>query len=80
MSLSYSNIESICIYSGSSNDVSKTYLDAAFRLGQLIGEAGCQLVYGGGNTGLMGAAARGAKSAGGNVLGIMPQFRGGLAH
>jgi uncharacterized protein (TIGR00730 family) len=40
------------------------------------------LVYGGGNTGLMGAVANGSLAAGGKVIGVMPQhiIDLGLAH
>jgi uncharacterized protein (TIGR00730 family) len=33
-----------------------------------------QLVYGGGKTGMMGAVARGVKSGGGRVVGVIPDF------
>src|SRR2546421_1059254 len=45
--------------------------DAAFEVGALIARAGAILVCGGGG-GAMEAACRGAKSAGGLTLGILP--------
>jgi hypothetical protein len=46
-------------------------LEAAFRVGQLIAEKGAILVCGG-LSGVMEAASRGAKQAGGLTIGILP--------
>lgn len=67
-------VSSICVYCGSSNDVSPAYLALADELGKMLAKSGIRLVYGGGNVGLMGATARAAHSAGGDVLGIIPKF------
>ena len=40
----------------------------------MIGEAGLGLVYGGGQTGMMGAVADGALAAGAHVIGVIPEF------
>lgn len=69
-----SELKSICLFCGSSNEVEQKYLDLADELGRHIAEGGYRLVYGGGGVGLMGAAARAAHKAGGDVLGIMPRF------
>lgn len=68
----------ICVYAASSAQVAQDYLDAAFRLGQVIAEAGHSLVYGGGSQGLMGAVADGALAHGGEVIGILPRFMADL--
>ena len=65
---------SVCVYCASSNAADPAYLQAAERFGQILAGSGVRLVYGGGGVGLMGAAARGAKHAGGKVLGVMPAF------
>lgn len=49
-------------------------MQAAHRLGELLAQAGIRLIYGDGGIGLMAAAADGALNAGGEVLGIIPQF------
>jgi len=49
----------------------KTSLQAAFKIGQLIAEKGALLICGG-LGGVMEAAARGAKQAGGITVGILP--------
>ncbi len=64
-------ITRICVYSGSSDRLSQTYLDAAYNLGQVIARHGMALVFGGGKTGLMGASADGALAAGGEVIGVI---------
>lgn len=64
----------VCVYCGSSNSASPAYLEAAARLGKTLAGEGVKLVYGGGGVGLMGACARAAHEAGGQVLGIMPEF------
>ncbi|MEM6411658.1 MAG: TIGR00730 family Rossman fold protein [Pseudomonadota bacterium] len=69
-----SDLKSICVYCGSSNDVAPSYLTLATELGRELAKSGIRLVYGGGGVGLMGATARAAHNEGGNVLGIMPRF------
>ncbi len=66
------SLRSICVYCGSADGLKQVYLDAAFGLGQLLARQGITLVYGAGKTGLMGAVADGALSAGGEVIGIVP--------
>ena len=66
-------INTICVYSSSSDAVAAEYVRAAVELGRLIGERGMELVYGGANVGLMGTLARAAKNAGGRVTGVIPR-------
>ncbi|MEO0881452.1 MAG: TIGR00730 family Rossman fold protein [Pseudomonadota bacterium] len=69
-----SELKSICVYCGSSNDVAPSYLTLATELGHELAAANIRLVYGGGGVGLMGACARATHLKGGKVLGIMPRF------
>ena len=65
----------ICVYGASSRAIDKKYTDAAFALGKRLAERGHGLVFGGGNSGVMGASARGADSVdGAKILGIAPTF------
>ena len=64
---------SLCIYCGSKVGLHVGYEAAARRVGTLIGERGWQLVYGGGNAGLMGAVANATLAAGGRVVGVIPK-------
>ncbi len=68
------DLHSICVYCGSSDGTDPAMLRAAEDLGRAMGEAGIELVYGGGNHGLMGALARSVLAAGGHVTGIIPDF------
>jgi len=63
---------SLCVYCGSRLGNQPAYEAAARRVGTLIGERGWQLVYGGGNAGLMGVVANAALAAGAPVIGVIP--------
>jgi len=63
---------SICVYCGSRAGVAAPFVQSARDVGRWIGERGGQLVYGGGNNGLMGTAADATLAAGGTVVGIIP--------
>ena len=64
---------SVCVYCGSRTGVTPEFVDAARAVGEWIGRNGGQLVYGGGNNGLMGLCADATLAAGGRVVGIIPQ-------
>ena len=64
----------ICVYGASSNEISQKYLLAGEELGLDMARRGHDLVFGGGNTGLMGAVARGVHRGGGKVIGVAPRF------
>jgi uncharacterized protein (TIGR00730 family) len=69
-----SGLEAICVYCGSGNGADPAFEKAAIDLGRLLAREKIRLVYGGGSVGLMGAAARACLEAGGEVVGIIPQF------
>ncbi|MDX1483040.1 MAG: TIGR00730 family Rossman fold protein [Alphaproteobacteria bacterium] len=75
-------VRSVCVYCGSSLGHDHRYRETAGALGRLIGEAGIELVYGGGNIGLMGVIADAVIAAGGRVTGVIPDDlkRAELAH
>ena len=64
---------SICIYCGSRTGETPAFVDAAREVGRWIGAQRGQLVYGGGNNGLMGVVADATLEAGGRVIGIIPK-------
>jgi len=64
-------MRSICVFCGSSDTVHADYKSAASTMGIVLAERGIRLIYGGGKTGLMGAIADGALSAGGEVIGVI---------
>src|SRR4051812_21289235 len=63
----------VCVFCGSRGGLRPRYLDEARHLGELLAARGVGLVYGGASVGLMGAVADGALSAGGEVIGVLPQ-------
>lgn len=67
-------MKSISIYCSASDDIDQGYFDAAFQMGVAVAERKIGVIYGGGGTGLMGAVANGALSAGGDVTGIIPEL------
>ncbi|MDB5857917.1 MAG: hypothetical protein JWQ76_1606 [Ramlibacter sp.] len=63
---------SICVYCGSRPGADPRFAQVAVEVGRWIGEHGGQLVYGGGNNGLMGVLAGAALAAGARVVGVIP--------
>ena len=63
---------SLCVYCASRNGNDPAFLQLAAQVGEWIGRHGGQLVYGGGNNGLMGAMADAALAAGAHVVGVIP--------
>jgi uncharacterized protein (TIGR00730 family) len=63
----------LCVFCGSSAGVRPAYAESAASLGRLLASRGIALVFGGSHLGLMGAVAQAALSAGGEVIGVMPQ-------
>jgi uncharacterized protein (TIGR00730 family) len=63
----------VAVYCGSRFGDSAAFADAARSLGELIGQNGDTLVYGGGRVGLMGTVADAVMAAGGKVFGVIPQ-------
>lgn len=62
----------LCIYCGSSPGSRPEYLAAAQDCGRFLAQRGIGIVYGGGNTGMMGAVANAALEAEGEVIGVIP--------
>jgi uncharacterized protein (TIGR00730 family) len=66
-------IASVCVYCGARNGDDPAYRDAAEALGRGLAERGLELVFGGGNIGLMGVLSDAVRDAGGKVTGIIPR-------
>lgn len=64
---------SICVYCGSRPGAQPQFAAAAQAVGQWIGQHKGQLVYGGGNNGLMGLVAQATLDHGGRVVGVIPK-------
>lgn len=63
---------SLCVYCGSRAGADPRYAEVAAEVGRWIGTHGGQLVFGGGNNGLMGVLADAALRSGARVVGIIP--------
>jgi uncharacterized protein (TIGR00730 family) len=63
---------SICVYCGSRTGVSAQFAQVAQQVGNWIGSHQGQLVYGGGENGLMGLVAKSTMQSGGRVVGVIP--------
>ena len=66
-------MKSVAVYCGSAVGNSPAYSAAAQHLGGELARRGLNLVYGGGNIGLMREVANSCLQAGGTVTGVMPQ-------
>jgi uncharacterized protein (TIGR00730 family) len=64
----------ICVYCASSAKIDPVYFDATERLARALVDAGAEVVYGGGSSGLMGRLADTVLDLGGRIKGIMPRF------
>ncbi|HWY24204.1 MAG TPA: TIGR00730 family Rossman fold protein [Nevskia sp.] len=75
-------MRSVAVYCGSASGANPAFGRAATALGHQLAEAGCTLVYGGSNAGLMGMVADAALAAGGRVIGVIPDglFEREVAH
>lgn len=67
-------IESVCVYCGSSQQADEIYYQAAHELGALLSSEKIELIYGGGNVGVMGAISTAVLEHKGKVTGVIPRF------
>jgi len=67
-------MQNVCVYCASSTQIKPSYFEATAQLGRILADAQLTVVYGGGSNGLMGQLADSALSAGGKVIGIIPNF------
>lgn len=63
----------LCVFCGSSGGANADYAAAARDLGAALAERRIELVYGGGNIGLMGVLADAVLERGGAVTGVIPE-------
>jgi len=66
-------LQAVTVFCGSRMGNRSAYADAARGLGVALAQAGLRLVYGGASVGLMGELADAVMSAGGSVVGVLPQ-------
>ena len=63
----------LAVYCGSATPEDPRYIELAHEVGRTLALREIGVVYGGGRLGLMGAVARGALEAGGEVIGVIPE-------
>lgn len=64
----------ICVYGAASKDIGEKFTKDGHELGYKLAKRGHKLIFGGGDTGMMGAVARGAHDGGGHITSIAPSF------
>ncbi len=64
----------VVVFCGSRSGRDPGWTAAAVAMGQGLARAGARLIYGGGKVGLMGTLADATLEAGGEVIGIIPEF------
>jgi uncharacterized protein (TIGR00730 family) len=67
-------MQRLCVYCGSRIGNRDEYRLAAESFGRLLADRKIELVYGGGSVGMMGAIADAVLSAGGHVVGVIPEL------
>jgi uncharacterized protein (TIGR00730 family) len=67
-------IRSLCVLCGSGEGALPAYRRAAEDLGRQMAARSIRLVFGGGSVGLMGAVADAVLAAGGEAVGVIPDF------
>ncbi len=66
-------LKRICVFCGSSHGANPVYVEAAKKTGAELARRKIELVYGGGNVGLMGVLADAVLAGGANVIGVIPE-------
>ncbi len=69
-----SDLKSVCVYCGSRPGDDQAFMETGRKLGQTLAAEGIELVFGGGDVGIMGATANAVVDAGGRVIGVIPKF------
>ena len=68
------SIQAVAVFCGAHAGDDPAFRAAAAALGRGLADSGMRLVFGGGRVGLMGAMADAALAAGGEVVGVIPEF------
>lgn len=72
--MSRGGIKSLCVFCGSKTGDNPAFSSVADDLGREMARRKIRLVYGGGRIGLMGIVADAVLQAGGEVIGVIPEF------
>lgn len=64
----------ICLFGSATDRIDRIYIEKTEELCEKLARRGHSLVFGGGNNGVMGAAARGFKKGNAEICGVIPKF------
>ena len=64
----------ICVFGAASPTIDPLYIEKVEQFGRIMAQRGHSLVFGAGNNGLIGAAARGVRDVKGYILAVVPSF------
>lgn len=67
-------MNTVAVFCGAQSGTNKLYEQHAAALGKGLAEHAIQLIYGGGNKGLMGVLANAVMEYGGKVIGVIPEI------
>jgi uncharacterized protein (TIGR00730 family) len=67
-------VKSLAVFCGSNKGASDLYIEGAKKFGKEMANRKITLVYGGSQSGIMGAVADSVLEEGGKVIGVMPSF------
>lgn len=68
------NQKSFAVFCGSKPGIDPIYIKHGIELGRLMADKQINLIYGGGNKGMMGAVANEVMNSGGHVIGVIPEI------
>ena len=68
------DLKSVCVYCGSCPGDDHAFMESGKKLGETLAAEGVELVFGGGDVGIMGATANAVVQGGGRVTGVIPKF------
>ncbi|MFD1735080.1 TIGR00730 family Rossman fold protein [Bacillus salitolerans] len=66
-------LKRLCVFCGSSTGKHPEYINQAKQLGEFLAKRGIELIYGGGNIGIMGEVSRAVLENGGHSIGVIPK-------
>src|SRR5579872_635861 len=67
-------MKKIAVFCGGNASIAHKYITSAKKFVEALIDANMSIIYGGGNTGIMGAIADHMVKLHGNIIGVMPEF------
>ncbi len=67
-------MKSLCVFCGAAHGANPAYVEAAIQFGRALAQEHIELIWGGGQVGLMGAVADAVLANNGSTFGIIPSF------